>query len=413
MPLVALDLGSSSLKAMAAESLEDDRLRILGLEMSRKFDCISKGRITNSTSAGYLFSEVLKLLANRIGLSVPFASAFVAIGGKSMGCVNIPAKRTLPFKPVIESAVIGPMADECKAKFKQKNVDYSLVSVCPAYYQIDDVMYGAELPAGLHGEDVKAMFTSFYADNQMLPEVESSFARSTAELESVFPRPMALLEALASEQDEELGVAIIDFGAETTTTTVYKNGEYLRSKAVMLGGRNITADIQQMHISLQNAEALKVRFGEASEQYLQKNPTLVVPSNVAGEEPVRLPLALLTEIINSRLEEILQEPLKILKEFEQTISVVYVTGAGSRLGHLVEYIGEQTSLPVMFGSHADWLDDATPDEFYAPDYSALIGSLLLARKYRKTHQPPAPKKKSEKLVNKFVNPLVELFTDQQ
>lgn len=411
VPLVALDLGSSSLKAMAAYSLpeEDGRIHILGMEQSRKFDCISRGRIVNTTSAGYLISEVLKLLANRTGQTKPFSSAFVAIGGKNMGAASIPARRVLKFRPVIAASVINSMIDECKTKFQNKYKDYSLLHVRPAYFQIDDVMYEGELPAGTRGENVQAMFTSFYGDNQMLPEVVYSFGRSTAELEAVFPRPMALLEALASEEDEKLGLAILDFGADTTTVSIYKNGEFLRSKTIPLGGKHITSDIRQMHISPANAEALKVRYGVASEQYLKKNPKIVIPSSVEGEDPVELRMAMLTEIINSRLDEILQEPLKILQQYEDTISIVYVTGGASRLNHLVDYIGELIKTPVVYGSHADWLDDTTPDEFFVPEYSALVGSLLLARKYRKNHQPPEVKKT---LGSKLTNTLLDLFTDQ-
>ena len=412
MPLVALDLGSSSLKAMAAYSLpeEDGRIHILGVEQSHKFDCISRGRITNTTSAGYLISEVLKLLANRIGQTRPFSSAFVAIGGKSMSTASIPARRQLAFKPVIDASLINGMMEECKMKFQNKYNDYDLFYVRPAYFQIDNVLYGSELPLGTRGENVKGLFTSFYGDNQMLPEVKYSFDRSTAELESVFPRPMALVEALASEEDEQLGLAILDFGYDTTTVSVYKNGEFLRSKTIALGGKHITSDIRQMHISQANAEALKVRYGIASEQFLKKNPTLVIPSTVAGEEPVRLPLALLTEIVNSRLDEILQEPPKILQQYEDTISIVYVTGGASRLNYLVEYLRVLIKIPVEYGSHADWLDDDTEDEFCAPEYSALVGSLLLARKYRKKHQPPVEKKT---MGEKITTRLLDLFTDQQ
>ena len=412
VPLVALDLGSSSLKAMAAYSLpeEDGRIHILGVEQSNKFDCINRGRITNTTSAGYLISEVLKLLANRIGQTGSFTSAFVAIGGKSMGSVSIPAKRTFAFRPVITASYINEMIKECQTKFQQRYPEYSILHVRPAYFNVDEDIYYSELPVGTRGENVKAMFTAFYGDNKMIPEVTSSFGRSTAELESVFPRPMALLEALASEQDEQLGLAILDFGHDTTTVSVYKNGEFLRSKTIQLGGKHITSDIRQMHIAPANAEALKIRYGIAAEQYLKKNPTLVIPSSVKGEEDVRLPMAMLTEIINSRLDEILQEPLKILQQFEDTISIVYVTGGAARLNHLVDYLGQLIHIPVVYGSHADWLDDDTPDEYFAPEYSALVGSILLARKYRKTHEAPEQKKT---IGSKFTTKLVDLFTDQQ
>ena len=411
VPLVALDLGSSSLKAMAAYSLpeEDGRIHILGVEASNKFDCISKGRIINTSHAGYLVSEVLKLLANRIGLAGSFPSAFVAIGGKSMGAASIPARRTFAMRPVIDSKYINEMVKECQTKFQQRYPNYDIQYVRPAYFDIDGEPFGSELPLGTRGEKVQAVFTAFYGEKQMLEEVVSSFGRSAAELESVFPRPIALVEALASEEDEQLGLAIVDFGYETTTVSVYKNGEFLCSKTILLGGKHITSDIAQMHISPAHAEAIKRRFGVASEQYVKKNPTLDIPSSVKGEDHVRLPLAMLTEIINSRLDEILQEPLKILQKYQDSISVVYITGGASRLNHLDDYLGHLIGIPTTYGSHADWLDDDTPDEFFAPEYSALVGSILLARKYRKNHQPPAPKK----TMGKVTDTLLKLFTDQQ
>lgn len=414
VPLVALDLGSSSLKAMAAYSLpeEDGRIHILGVEGSNKFDCISKGRITNTSSAGYLISEVLRLLANRIGQAGSFPSAFVAIGGKSMGAASIPASRRFGLKPVIDSKYINAMIKECQDKFQQRYPNYALQYVRPAYFDIDGEPFGSELPLGTRGEAVKAMFTSFYGDKQMLDEVVSSFGRSTAELESVFPRPVALVEALASEEDEQLGLAIIDFGYETTTVSVYKNGEFLCSKTVLLGGKHITSDISQMHIAPALAEKIKVRYGVAAEQFLKKNPTMDIPSSVKGEENVRLPMAMLTEIINSRLDEILQEPLKVIQKYEDSISIVYITGGASRLSFLDQYLGNLISIPVTYGSHADWLDEETPDMYCAPEYSALVGSILLARKYRKNHQPLTEKKT---IGNKFKTTLLDLFTypDQQ
>ena len=414
IPLVAIDPGSFSLKAMAAVSLSDPDgpLHLLGVEESRKTDCIVQGRITNTSSTGYLLSETLKLLANRTSQIASFPSAFACIGGKSMGSVSIPAKRSFKFRTVI-SSVVDDMAEECRNKFKQRNPNYSLIATQPAYFQIDDVFFpGPELPLGTRGENVHALYTSFYGDNRMLDEAQSSFARSRAELESVFPRPMALLEALASEEDEQLGVAIIDFGAETTSITVYKRGEYLRHKVVPLGGKHITSDINQMHISWQNAEALKTRYGVAAEPFLKKNPTFDIKSSVEGEPNVRMPMALLTEIINSRLDEILTEPLKILQQYEKEISVVYITGGASKLNYLVDYLGQIVSIPVCYGSHDVWLDESTPEEFFAPDYSALVGTLLLARKYRKTHEAPVQKKKNDRL-GSMVDKMVDLFTYQQ
>ena len=55
------------------------------------------------------------------------------------------------------------------------------------------------------------------------------------------------------------------------------------------------------------------------------------------------------------------------------------------LNGMNEYVQRLTTLPVMYGSHAPWLTEDTPDEYCAPNYSSLVGTLLLGSLYRETH----------------------------
>lgn len=60
VPLVAIDLGSHNVRAMAAEMV-DGRLRVLGVESSNKFQCMERGVVVSPTNAGYMINETLKL----------------------------------------------------------------------------------------------------------------------------------------------------------------------------------------------------------------------------------------------------------------------------------------------------------------------------------------------------------------
>ena len=66
VPLVAIDLGSHNVRAMAAEMTDSGLLRVLGVESSSKFECVEKGIVTHTANAGFMISEILKLLSNRI-----------------------------------------------------------------------------------------------------------------------------------------------------------------------------------------------------------------------------------------------------------------------------------------------------------------------------------------------------------
>lgn len=417
-PLVALDMGSSSFKAMSAQvrELEENLplLTITGYEQSSKYVCTRKGLVINTSHAGYMIREVLHLLANRLGRQPDdIPAAYTCLGGHSMGVTTVPVHRKPGVLTTIGKAQQEEMIKECKRKVQLVHPEMNLeaISVLPIYFDLDGERSYREVPLASRAKDIQAIYSAFYAPANLREDVEGSFARANKMIPDYFPRPVALLEALASEDDEKMGLAIIDFGAETTTVTIYKDGQYLTNKVIPCGGHNISMDVQQLGISFQHAEALKCRYGMAAEKFLTDNPTFRVRAAEEGAEPVKITRTLLTKFIHSRLDEILQEVAKVLKPFEDVIAQVYITGGASKLAHLEEVVQEYTTLPVSYGSHADWLDENTPDEYYAPEYSALVGTLLLGYKHKK--KPGSSSSAPQKVVNKFFDPLVTLFSNTE
>lgn len=408
-PLVALDMGSSSFKAMTATVQEDGTLRIDGCDQSSKFACMKKGLVQNTTSSGFMIGEALHLLANRMGGNFESLSAvYTSLGGQNMGVTAVRAHRMQGMATTLSQSFLDGLREECETKVKRANQDVEAIAAIPAYFEIDGERMPAPLPGGTRAKDVVGVYSVFYARPRLREDVEGSFARANKLLPASFARPAALVEALASEYDEQMGLAIVDFGAETTTITVYKDGQYLRNRVLPLGGKNITMDIQQMGISLQHAEQLKLRCGVAHERYVEKNSTIRIPSAEPGSVPVTTDMLTVNRLISSRVSEILKEVAAVIQPYEDVISQVYITGGASKLPYMVEALKEYTPLEVSYGSHADWLDPSTPEEYYAPEYSALVGTLLLGDKHKKQHgQAAAPTKRKT-----FVDGVIDLFTYQ-
>ena len=110
LPLVAIDLGSSGVRAMAAERLGADMLHILGVEESTKFPSVDRGVVTQSSNAGFMIGEVLRLLANR--LNVPdLPTAFVLTGGRSMQIVQVFSKRDQIHKREVSQSLLEAMEE--------------------------------------------------------------------------------------------------------------------------------------------------------------------------------------------------------------------------------------------------------------------------------------------------------------
>ena len=93
-PLVAIELGGHSVRAMAAEMTEEGLVRVLGVESSNRHspNLVERGVVNSTSNASYVIGEVLKLLANRIRVEA-LTQVFVALGGRSMQMVTVGSKR--------------------------------------------------------------------------------------------------------------------------------------------------------------------------------------------------------------------------------------------------------------------------------------------------------------------------------
>lgn len=409
VPLVAIDLGSQCVRAMAAERLENGLLRVLGVESSSKFDCVKKGIVANTTDAGYMINEVLKLLSNRIRVEA-LPSAFVCVGGRTMQIVSVSSKRDQIRKREITQQMLDAMELECKQKIETHNPDVAVLDLVPYFYKLDGIEQEETPSSNQVAALVEAHFIAFVGKKELEQKVIDSFNRSGKRMEHMYVRPDALFNAIASEEDMANGTAILDLGAQTTTLTVYKGSQYLYNRVIPMGGYDITRDIEQIGISMAYAEQLKCKYGCASSGMVTSNHRFRIPVNGVSQDEVVLYATELADIITARLEQIVAPALEILNKEADRFKVLYVTGGGAMLNGIVEYIQAKTSIKVMYGSHASWLTQDTPDEMCMPTYSSLVGTLLLGASYRETH--PVVKESGKRILDILTEKTLTIFTDQ-
>jgi len=422
LPLVAVDPGSSSLKVMAAtltdsSSPEGSTLRILAAEDCTKFRSVQKGIIQNTSNTSYMLRETMLLLQNRMRFQEELPTAFALVGGKSMHCTTITNKRMQANVDPISINMLDQLEDECFRKIRnaESRTPYVAIEARPGRFLLDKEEVLGEPAAGTKARAIEASYSTFYGIEALSEKMTASFERAGKSIEKMFARPSALLEALANEDDEMLGVAIIDFGDETTTISIYKAGMFLSCQVALQGGHHITRDIASLGISEVNAEKLKLKFGSAFENHSNVRQ-IRIPAEKEGEEPIIVATDFLSTIIVSRLDETMTPIFAELKKYEDQISRVYITGGASKMRDMEAYIKAHTTLPVSYGSHADWLEAGTPQELYAPEYSAVVGALLLGAGYRRRRpgRPiPGTPIKNDPPQKKFGNFIVDLFTNTE
>ncbi len=391
LPLVAIELGSDSIRAMAARRLDTDLFQILGVEeRAQKMGnvCVEQGIITQSSNTGYAIAEVLKLLANRIHED-ELPTAFVALGGQSMQIVSVHSKRDQARKKEVSQQLLDDMEEECKRKIEQHNPEVAVLGLVPSYFTLDGVEQDDMPTPDQRAAIVEANYIAFYGRKAIDTQLQKAFSQAGRSIEHAFVRPEALLSTFATCDGNHVlmdGCAVLDMGAQTTSLTVYKGGQYLLNKVVPKGGYHITRMLEQQGMSFQTAEVLKKRFGVASPALVEKNIRLRIPGLPGAEEDLVITTEQLAEAIEMKLRELLAPLMDEIKKVEDRIKILYITGGASMMTGMAEYIQQQTRVRVQYGAHNLLLHRDTDEKYLSPAYTSLIGTILLGQDYRDTHK---------------------------
>lgn len=416
LPLVAIDLGSDSVRAMAARCIAPDLFQILGVEeRPQKMGnlCVEQGIITQSSNAGYVIAEVLKLLANRVG-EKDLPTAFVSLGGHSMQIVAVHSRRDQVRKKEISQALLDEMERECKEKIELRNPEVAVLGLVPSFFKLDgkeqDEIPTPEQRAAL----VEANYIAFYGRKVIDTQLQKAFSQAGRSIEHAFVRPEALLSAFATCDGNHIleeGCAVLDMGAQTTTLTVYKSGQYLLNKVVPKGGYHISRMLEQQGMSFKTAEVLKKKFGCASPDLVTKNVRLRVPASPEIGGDIIISAVELAEAIELKLQELLAPLFDELKKVEGRIKLLYITGGGSMMAGMESYIQSRTSLRVQYGAHNLLLHRDTEDKYLSPQYTSLVGTILLGQDFRTSHKNQPVQQPN--FFERMKETTLDMFIDQQ
>ncbi len=407
---IAIDLGSSSISAMAAEMQADGALRILGLE-SKISDDVKHGIVEQRTGASSKVIELKKLLQNSSKIQ-DISMVSVGVGAKSMKLMPFAVTRFILNPNYVTNTLLEEMTEECKRNFQLSN--FAVFDIIPVSYYLDGVCM--DEPAGQAGSQIKGNYNVVVGNPLVMENLGGFIDRTGLVLEYSPLAVEALSTVLLDDKEREDGCALINLGGTTTTLAVFSEGVMQQLLVVPLGAKNITKDIQELGISEANAERLKCLKGTALESLVEDPIYVQIPSTLDAQQPVKISTKFLATIIEARLDETLQpifDPINKLS-FELEAGIV-ITGGGSKLNNMVDYMNEKTNIYTRFGDHSDWLADHTDEKYFDPCYAQLVGTVLLTDEYRKEHpieetvnepekKPKLPKKKiGEKITQRVFN----------
>ena len=233
-------------------------------------------------------------------------------------------------------------------------------------------------PVGVASSHIMGNFLNIVARASLKKKLESTFEQAKIEIADYFIAPLTTAKAVLTEAECRLGCVLVDFGADTTTVSVYKNN-ILRFLAVLpLGGNNITRDITTLKVEESEAEQLKVTLGNVMYQEDDNEEPAV---HLLDDGLRKIEIALLNSIIEARAEEIIMNVWNLVQQTgyeENLLAGFIITGGGANLKNIDALLRKKTKIEKIRFARTTSLSVSIDEELLKKDgtQNTIFGLLL-------------------------------------
>lgn len=351
--IAAVDLGSAKI-ALSVAKVEGDNVQVL---YYREFP-----------SEGIRYSYIF----NPQKVSKPLSEA-IQSAEKELGIKILQVVVGLPRYYVRQEKAVGKIPrTDVTASITQEEVD-NLKNMALDNYPLQDedreIIYGAVAQSfttedfhqaieddvvGMVSEYLEGNFKVFIGNKKSDSNIDKVFNDTGIAIAKKYFAPDAMAKMVLTAEEMDSGVAMIDLGAGVTSVSVYQRGILRHYAAIPFGGASVTNDIKlEGGFSTKLAENIKIAFGACMPDKLASMSEKVIRVDYpdSGAEK-QLPVRYLSEIITSRVEEIVNA---VLYEIEKSgcsyelHSGIVITGGGAGLVNIANFIKDRSGYNVRVG----------------------------------------------------------------
>ena len=368
--VAALDVGSSKVSALIAEPGEEGALKILGTGQ-RQSQGVRRGFIADVERTEVAIREAVEQAERIAATTVESVFVGFSAGGlvSTFAGVDVPIEGRRIEKPDLDR-LLSKGKDAVRADGRQ------LLHVLPALYTIDG-LEGVKNPLGLHAEKLGVDIHIISAEQPPVLNLDQCVRAAMLGVDAIVASPVAAGKACLSEEERELGVAMVELGAGVTNVSVFAGGMLVGLKSIALGGLDITDDIASAFGTKRAAaERMKCFYGSASTSP-RDNHDMIELAPIAGSEEgteaARITRAQLIAVIRQRLEQLIGEVAAALKELGFAGPFgrqVVLTGGGAELKGIADYAQGVLGRAVRIGRPRL---AGLPDAHSGPAFTTLVG----------------------------------------
>lgn len=377
--VAAVDLGTTKVVMAVGRKAEKNKIEIVALKEVSSCG-VMKGDLKNIEQASQVLREVKAKLEQELGGGIVLREAYVGVSGQHIQCNRTQGYVTV--QNVTDTGVTEVRrADVERLIDDQRNASLpagkTIISILPQSYTLDGEDDISE-PVGMEGRKLEAKFNVIIGEETAIERIRRCFQRVGLKLAGIVLQPLASAEAVLSDDEKELGVAVVDIGGGTTDICVYYDRVIRHLAVIPIGGNIINKDIRAYGILERYVEKLKTSFGEAIAERTPGDKYINIPS-VNGQAPKEIAVKTLAGIIEARMYDII-DYVKIEIErcgFKGRLGAgIVLTGGGSNLKNLDLLFKMHTGMDVRVAQPVTYVAAESSELVSAPKYSTLTGIIL-------------------------------------
>lgn len=367
--IVGLDIGTSKIAAIVGEVTPDGDIEIIGIGHHRSRG-LKKGVVVNIESTVQSIQRAIEEAELMAGCQIK--SVYTGIAGSHIASLNSHGIVAIRDKEVTAGDV-DRVIDAARAVAIP--ADQRILHILPQEFIID-AQEGIHEPIGMSGVRLEARVHMVTGAVSAAQNIIKCVRRCGLEVDDVILEQLASSQAVLTDDEKDLGIAIVDIGGGTTDIAVFSDGAIRHTAVIPIAGDQVTNDIAvALRTPTQYAEEIKIKYACALAQLAAADETIEVPS-VGDRPPRRLARQTLAEVVEPRYEELLTLVQAELRRsgFEDLIAAgIVVTGGSSKMEGLVELAEEIFHMPVRLG--LPHIATGLVDVVRNPIYSTGVGLL--------------------------------------
>ncbi|MBR2708994.1 cell division protein FtsA [Candidatus Saccharibacteria bacterium] len=405
--VTGLDVGTENIRAVIASVNKSGEIAIVGYNEGKSAG-MRKGVPANLAGPAGAIDRTLGDAERMGGYDV--RSAFVSINGSTLISTHVEGM-------IAVGAAEHEINDEDLDRVESVAVsgripaNRDVLDVIPLEYALDG-QGGIKDPLGMSGARLEMRTNVVSALTPNCENLKRSTAAADVQALRLIPSPVAAAKAVLTEKQKENGVAVVDFGAATTSIAVYEEGDLQYVGVIPAGSNNITNDLAiVLAIDPELAEEIKTRFitGDFNSE---KSIAIKVGKN--GERTFERKEV--EEVVKARLDEIFAEIRKKLKSahYDQRLPEgIILTGGGAKMRDIEVFAKDALEASVKVGTPVAL--GGVSESVAKPEFAVAIGLAIIAaesgelsvatgKKSKKSGKKPSvpnPLKFVKKIFSKF------------